>query len=73
MKQITTIGLDLAKQVFQVHGADAQAVRSSTESYVEPKCCAFSRSCLRVWSAWRPAAVRIIGRARSRRSVTTSA
>ena len=24
MKQITTIGLDLAKQVFQVHGADAE-------------------------------------------------
>ena len=23
MKQITTIGLDLAKQIFQVHGADA--------------------------------------------------
>ncbi len=25
MKQITTIGLDLAKQVFQIHGADAEA------------------------------------------------
>ena len=24
MKQITTIGLDLAKQIFQVHGADAE-------------------------------------------------
>ena len=24
MKQITTIGLDLAKQVFQIHGADAE-------------------------------------------------
>jgi len=24
VKQITTIGLDLAKQVFQVHGADAE-------------------------------------------------
>ena len=23
MKQITTIGLDLAKQIFQVHGADS--------------------------------------------------
>ena len=23
MKQVTTIGLDLAKQIFQVHGADA--------------------------------------------------
>ena len=26
MKQITTIGLDLAKQIFQVHGADADGV-----------------------------------------------
>ncbi|MEW4462378.1 IS110 family transposase, partial [Roseibium algicola] len=24
MKDVTTIGLDLAKQVFQVHGADAE-------------------------------------------------
>ena len=24
MRQITTIGLDLAKQIFQVHGADAE-------------------------------------------------
>ena len=24
MKQITTIGLDLAKHVFQIHGADAE-------------------------------------------------
>lgn len=25
MKQVTTIGLDLAKQTFQVHGADADS------------------------------------------------
>ena len=24
MKQITTMGLDLAKQIFQIHGADAE-------------------------------------------------
>jgi hypothetical protein len=28
MQQITTIGLDLAKQVFQVHGAEADDPRS---------------------------------------------
>ncbi len=26
MKQVTTIGLDLAKQIFQVHGADADGL-----------------------------------------------
>jgi hypothetical protein len=25
MQQITTVGLDIAKNLFQVHGADAQA------------------------------------------------
>ncbi|MBU6463271.1 MAG: hypothetical protein KGL35_08155 [Bradyrhizobium sp.] len=33
MKQISTIGLDLAKRVFQVHGAAAQG-GCSIENYV---------------------------------------
>ena len=28
MQTITTIGLDIAKSVFQVHGIDAEAMRS---------------------------------------------
>ena len=32
MKQITTIGLDLAKNVFQIHSADARARRSQSET-----------------------------------------
>ena len=38
MKQITTIGLDLAKQIFQVHGADADAFLSLTEGCVARRC-----------------------------------
>ena len=38
MKQITTIGLDLAKQIFQVHGADADGALSSTEGCVARRC-----------------------------------
>jgi transposase len=30
MSEITTIGLDLAKHVFQVHGIDAQGARAIT-------------------------------------------
>jgi transposase len=49
MAQVRTIGLDLAKNVFQVHGIDAQGkvlVR---------------RSLRRAWSAWKPARPRITG------------
>jgi hypothetical protein len=32
MEAITTIGLDIAKSVFQVHGIDAEAMSSSVVS-----------------------------------------
>ena len=66
MKQITTIGLDLAKQVFQVHGADAEG-SPLIQPEVPPRRSAAvsSRSSTPVWSASRPAAGRITGRARS--------
>ena len=32
MQTVTTIGLDIAKSVFQVHGVDAQARSSSAGS-----------------------------------------
>lgn len=72
MNQVSTIGLDLAKNVVQIHGAEPGARRSSINNCVGPTCCAFSKSFRRVWSAWRRAAVPI-GRARLRRSVTTCA
>ena len=62
--QITTIGLDLAKNVFQIHGVDATgqvAVRKSLRrSQMLPF---FLPNCLLAWSASRRAARRITGRA----------
>ena len=67
MQTITTIGLDIAKSVFQVHGVDAagQVVirRQIKRRYVV----AFFQKLPPVWSASRPAAPRTIGRESSRR------
>ena len=63
MNAITTIGLDIAKSVFQVHGVDAagQVVirRQLKRRYV----LSFSRSCRSAWSASKLAPRRTIGRA----------
>jgi transposase len=67
MQTITTIGLDIAKSVFQVHGVDADGnivIRRQVKRRYVP---AFSRSCRRALSASKPAPRRIIGRANSRR------
>ena len=49
MEQITTIGLDLAKQVFQVHAADADGVPIFNRKLRRAKCCGSSRRSS--WSA----------------------
>ena len=73
MQAITTIGLDIAKSVFQVHGIDAEGNvilrRQLKRRYVLDS----SRSCRRVWLVSRPALRRIIGRASCRRSATLCA
>jgi transposase len=59
--QITTIGLDIAKNVFQVHGIDAAekvVVRKQLRRGQVMKFFAAPPPCL----AWRPAPRRIIGR-----------
>ena len=68
--QISTIGIDLAKNVFQVHGVDAAGKVIITRSCGARRCCRCSRSCRPASSAWKPAPHRIIGRASSRRSGT---
>ena len=59
--EITTIGLNLTKRIFQVHGVDAtgQVVfrKSLRRAQVLPF---FAR---RAWLAWKRAAPRITGRA----------
>ncbi len=73
MQAVTTIGLDIAKSVFQVHGIDAEdnviIRRQLKRRYV----LRFSRRCRRAWLVSKPAHRRIIGRANSRRSATPCA
>ena len=61
MQAVTTIGLDIAKSVFQVHGIDAEGNvlirRQLKRRYV-----------LAFFKVSRPVLPRIIGRASSRRS-----
>jgi transposase len=68
MQAITTIGLDIAKSVFQVHGVDASGqvvIRRQLK-----RRWASSRSCRPAWSVSKLAPHRIIGHANSRRLAT---
>jgi hypothetical protein len=44
MKEISTAGLDLAKNVFQVHAVDAAGRLSSGGKSGERRCCCYSRA-----------------------------
>ena len=70
MHTVTTIGLDIAKSVFQVHGIDVtgQVVirRQLKRRYVLRSL----RSCRPAWSASRPVPCHTIGRASYRHSAT---
>ena len=70
MQAITTIGLDIAKSVFQVHGVDAEGNVVFVGSSSGVTCWHSSRSCRRAWLVSKPAPRRIIGRASSRRLAT---
>jgi transposase len=63
MQQITTIGLDLAKQVFQVHGAEADGSPVVSGELRRADVLAFFKKLSPCLVGWRPAAGRIIGRA----------
>ena len=58
MEKITTIGLDLAKNVFQVHGIDAAGEVVLRRKLAAARSWNSSRLCRRRWSAWRRAAGR---------------
>lgn len=49
MKQVSTIGLDLAKHVFQVHGADAEGSPVFNGNCGAARFCASSRNCHHAW------------------------
>ena len=54
MGEVTTVGLDIAKSVFQVHGIDAAgAVLGAAEADAITGPALSSRSCRRAWPASR--------------------
>lgn len=61
MGEITTIGVDLAKSVFQLHGVTAMGRSRCAGSCDEVGSSSSSAGCRRAWSAWRPAPARITG------------
>ena len=65
--KVTRVGLDLAKNVFQVHAVDAAGEVVVTRKLRRSAVVSFSAGWRRVWWRWRPARARIIGAARSRR------
>jgi hypothetical protein len=68
MQMITTIGLDIAKSVFQVHGVDAAGEVVIRRQLRGATSWRSSRSCHHAWLAWRLAPRLTIGRASSRHS-----
>ena len=68
--QITTIGLDIAKNVFQVHGIDAAEKVVVRKQLRRGQVLAFFKALpLALW-AWKPARRLIIGRVNSRSLAT---
>ena len=63
--KITTIGLDIAKRVFQLHGVDAAGKAVLRLKLQRSEVLAFFKALPLVWSALRLAARRIIGRVKS--------
>lgn len=72
MTQVSTIGLDLAKNVFQVHGIATDGTVVIRRRLRRAEVVPFSRVCRPVSSAWRPAQRRITGRGNSVNSATRS-
>lgn len=70
--QVSTIGVDLAKNVFQVHGVDNAGKVVITRQLRRKQSSTSLARFLLAWSAWKPAEPLIIGLVKSPRSVTTS-
>ena len=65
MDQATTIGLDIAKHVFQLHGADAAGHVLFRKRITRVKLLGFLSGRTRCSSRWKPMPVRTTGRVRS--------
>ena len=73
MQAITTIGLDIAKSVFQVHGVDAAGQVVMRRQLKRRYVLKFFEKLAPAWLASKPVPRRIIGRASSRHLVTSFA
>ena len=62
MTEVTTIGLDIAKQIFHAHGADAAGRAVFSRRITRGKLLDSLPSNHTVWWHWRHAAARITGR-----------
>ena len=58
---VKTVGLDLAKDVFQVHGISENGRVIFNKAIKRAKLLAFLRRCHRARLAWKPAVHRTIG------------
>lgn len=61
MAETTTVGLDIAKSVFQVHGVDADGAVVLRKQVRREALLIFLPVCRAVWLAWRRAGRRTIG------------
>ena len=64
--QVTTIGLDLAKHWFQVHGVDTSGVGAVCRKLRRGEVLSFFQSLPPTWSAWKPVPQHITGHAMRR-------
>ena len=67
---VSTIGVDLAKNVFQVHGVDSAGKAIITRQLRRKQVLEFFSKLPVAWSVWRPAEPVIIGHGKSPSSVT---
>jgi transposase len=68
--KVITIGLDIAKRVFQAHGVDAAGRAVVRRKLGRSEVLTSSAPCRPAWSASRPVARRSIGQARAAHSGT---
>ena len=68
MGEVSTIGLDIAKSVFQVHGVDGAGAVVIRKRISRAKVLEFFAAFRRVWSGSKPVRQRIIGAASCRLS-----
>ena len=66
MKAVARIGLDIAKNTFQVHGVNAHGAVVMRKQLSAGRCLGSLLMCRPVWSASKPVLVRITGRESSR-------